>query len=263
MKEKEVTVLMSVYHEKKELLKEAIESILNQTYKDYEFLIINDGQNKDLIDLLKEYDDKRIRIINNPQNIGLEKSLNKGLQLARGKYIVRMDADDISYLDRIEKQVNFINLHPEYALISTKAEVFDENGTYGISKRSGEIKKEDLVKGTPFIHPTMLINKSILKSIGGYPEYERVEDYAMVMNMYANGYKGYIMDEILLKYRMDKNGYKKKKYKYRFVEAKVKLIYFRKMKVKFYSYIFILKPFIAGMIPKRLLRKYHERKMKI
>lgn len=259
----EITVLMSVYKEGKKILKQSIESILNQTYRDYEFLIINDGDNKELIKLVKKYNDKRIKLINNKENLGLDKSLNKGIKLAKGMYIVRMDADDIAYLDRIEKQITFIKTHPEYEIVSGRAEIFDENGIYAVSKKTGEIKKEDLLIGTPFIHPTMIIKKDVLLKLGGYPNYTRVEDYAMIMNLYANGYKGYIMDDILLKYRMDKDGYKKKKYKYRIIEAKVKFIYFKKMKVKIHYYVFVFKPLIAGIIPNSLIKLYQKKKLSI
>lgn len=260
MENVKVTVLMSVYKESKEQLKDSIESILNQTYKDYEFLIINDGNNHELISLIKEYNDKRIRLINNEQNMGLEKCLNKGIKLAKGDYIVRMDADDISYVDRIEKQLEFIEQHPEYALVSGRAEIFNEDGIYAISKTSGEMKKENLLKGTPFIHPTMIINKKILLEIGGYPEYRRVEDYAMVLNLYSHGYKGYVMNDIVLKYRMDNNGYKKKKLKNRITSSKVRMKYYPKLKIKWYQYIYVLRPILAGLIPSFVMKKYHSKR---
>lgn len=126
----EVTVLMSMYNTPLEQLKESIESILNQTYKNFEFLIIDDGSNEECVNLVKSYNDKRINLVRNEQNIGLEKSLNKGLKLAKGKYIVRMDTDDIAYTDRIEKQVDFIKKNSEYSIVGSKAEIFDESGVY-------------------------------------------------------------------------------------------------------------------------------------
>ena len=108
----------------------------------------------------------------------------------------------------------------------------------------------------------MIINKNILKKIGGYPEYRRCQDYAMIMNMYAHGYKGYIINQVLLKYRMDKNGYKKKKFKYRIMEIKIRFKYFRKMKIDFLSYIYVLKPVLVGCVPKKILEKYHRIKLK-
>ena len=102
-----VSVLMAVYNGEKYLL-EAIESILNQTYTNFEFLIINDGSTDSTEEIILSYSDQRIRYIKNEQNLKLIASLNKGLDLAKGKYIARMDADDISLPDRLEKQVNFL-----------------------------------------------------------------------------------------------------------------------------------------------------------
>lgn len=260
--ETKITVLMSVYNTPIEQFKDSIDSILNQTYKDFEFLIIDDGEKEECIRYLQECNDNRIKLIKNDRNMGLAKSLNKGLKLAKGKYIVRMDSDDIAYPDRIEKQFKFIEENPQYSIVSTMAELFDDNGIYGKIERSGEVTKNDLIKGTPFIHPTMIINRDVLNKIGGYPEYRRCQDYAMAMNMYANGYKGYIVDQILLKYRMDKDGYKKKKFKYRIMEMQIRFKYFKKMKVRFSSYIYIIKPIIVGFIPKGILESYHRIKLK-
>ena len=260
-KKKEVTVLMSMYNTPIEQLKEAIESILNQTYRDFEFLIIDDGSNKACVDLVKSYNDSRINLIQNKQNIGLEKSLNKGLKIAKGKYIVRMDTDDIAYPERIEKQIDFIEKHKEYSIVGAKADFFDENGIYGQNKKVGKIKKEDLLFGTPFMHPTLIMKKDDILKIGGYPLYKRCEDYAMEMELYAKGYKGYVMNELLIKYRMDNVGYKKKKMRDRFIETKMKIKYFKKLGVPVYKYFYAIKPIIAGLIPKEMMKKYQRRKL--
>lgn len=254
-----VTVLMSVYNEKENDLRKAIESILNQSYKRFEFLIINDGKDKKIDNIIKSYNDNRIKLVNNSENIGLAKSLNKGLKIAKGEYIVRMDSDDISHIDRIQKQLEFIENNHEYSIVSGRANYFNENGIYLTTNRSGEVLKEDFIKGNPFIHPTMIIRKKDINSIGGYPDYRRCQDYAMVMNMYANGFKGYIMNEVLIDYRMNTDGYKKKKFKYRINESKIRLIYYNKLRVKWYNYIYVLKPIFVGFIPKRLLKRYHEK----
>lgn len=254
-----ITVLMSVYNEKEKDLRQAIESILNQTYKEFEFLIINDGKDIKVDEIIKSYNDDRINLIHNAENIGLARSLNKGLKIAKGEYIVRMDSDDISHPKRIEQQLDFIENHKEYSIVSGRANIFNEEGIYLTTNRSGEISKEDFIKGTPFIHPTMIIRKKDINSIGGYPEYRRCQDYAMAMNMYANGYKGYIMNDILIDYRMNSEGYKKKKFKHRVNEAKIRLVYYRKLKMKWYSYIYVFKPIFIGLIPKKILKLYHEK----
>lgn len=257
----EVTVLMSMYNTPIEQLKEAVESILNQTFRDFEFLIIDDGANQECVDLVKLYNDSRINLVRNEQNMGLENSLNKGLKIAKGKYIVRMDTDDIAYPERIEKQINFIKKHREYSIVGAKADFFDENGIYGQNKKVGEIEKEDLLFGTPFMHPTLIMKKDDILKIGGYPLYKRCEDYAMEMELYANGYKGYVMSEVLIKYRMDNSGYKKKKMKDRYIEAKMKLKYFKKLGVPVYKYCYALKSIIAGIIPKEIMKKYQRKKL--
>jgi glycosyltransferase involved in cell wall biosynthesis len=127
MKNPKVTVLMSVYNGEK-YLREAIDSILNQTFMDFEFLIINDGSTDSTVEILQSYDDPRIKIINNVENIGLTKSLNKGLRIARGTYIARMDCDDISLPERLEKQINYLNAHPEVGVLGTAYRLIDANG---------------------------------------------------------------------------------------------------------------------------------------
>lgn len=254
----EVTVLMSMYNTPIDQLKQAIESIINQTYKNFEFLIIDDYADPICTETVEKYKDTRIRLIHNENNIGLEKSLNKGLKLAAGKYIIRMDTDDISYPDRIQKQIEFAKKHPEYSIIGGRANYFNEDGIYGTSTKKGEITKKDLLFGTPFIHPSMLIRKKDILSIGGYPLYKRCEDYAMVMEMYAKGFKGYIMDTLVIKYRMDDKAYLKKKFRYRIIETEMKIKYFRKLNVEWYKYIFAIKPIIVGLIPAKIIKKYHK-----
>ena len=259
----EVTVLMSVYNTPLEQLRQSLESILNQTYREFELLVIDDGSKNGEIELIESYKDKRIKIIKNERNLGLEKSLNKGLENAKGKYIVRMDTDDIAHVNRIDKQMNFIKKHSEYSIVSSRANYFNENGIYGNTKKVGEICIKDLLYGTPFIHPTMLIKKQDILEIGGYPLYRRCEDYAMVINMYANNHKGYILDEILLDYRLDKNNYNKKKFRDRLIETKMKWKELGKLKIGFIDrIIYSLKPIIAGIIPKCIMIRYHKIKLR-
>ena len=261
MEDMEITVLMSVYNTPKEQLKQSIESILNQTYSKFEFLIICDGIKEEDIDFIRKFNDERIKIEINERNLGLVKSLNKGIKIAKGKYIARMDTDDIAYPDRLEKQIKFIKANPEYAIVAGRADVFDENGIYGTTKVQGKIQKQDVYKANPCIHPTMLINKKMIQEIGGYPDFLRCEDYAMIMQMLANGKRIYVLNDVLIKYRMDKQGYKKKKFKDRFIEVKMKIIYFQKLHANFGQYIFAFKPILSGLIPSVIMKKYHKSKI--
>lgn len=119
-----VTVLMSEYNTKEEELRQSIESILNQTYKNFEFIIIDDFSEEKSMQIVKSYDDDRIKIYRNDKNIGLAESLNKGIKLSNTDFIIRMDTDDIALEDRIEKQVKFALEHPEYSIIAGKANCF-------------------------------------------------------------------------------------------------------------------------------------------
>ena len=260
-----ITVLMSMYNTPEYQLRASIESILNQTYKKFEFLIIDDGANKECVDVVTSYKDSRINLIHNEKNLGLIKSLNKGLKLAKGKYIVRMDTDDISYEQRIEKQLKFmLETNDKYSIIASRADFFNEEGVYGESKLYGEMSKESFLSGTPFMHPTMMIIKEDILKVGGYPEFVRCEDYAMAMEMYFHGYIGYIINEKLLKYRLDSNAYTKKKFKYRLNEMKLKRHYFKKLNINFLKRnICIYKSLIAGIIPKKMLYFYHRKKFKV
>ena len=175
-----VTVLMSVYNGEKYLY-EAIESILNQTFKDFEFLIINDGSTDGTAKILQSYQDHRIKIINNEKNIGLTKSLNKGLRFAKGEYIARMDADDISMPERLEKELEFMEAHRNYAVVGTFLNVLDED-----SKVVGTIEKpigddqirEFLKKDNCIGHGSAMVRKKSLLNIGYYNEsIEKAQDY--------------------------------------------------------------------------------------
>ena len=167
-----ITVLMSVYNGER-YLHEAIESILNQTFTDFEFLIINDGSTDSTRDIITSYTDSRIRLIDNEQNIGLTKSLNKGIDLARGKYIARMDADDISMPERLEVQYNFLEKNIEYSLVSSGAYLIDEN-----NNQIGELYRPynyEMILGyifffNPIIHPSVLFEKKEIIECGKYNE---------------------------------------------------------------------------------------------
>lgn len=165
-----VSVIMSTYKEEEIFLRQAIESILNQTYKDFEYIIILDNPDNNLhIRIIKEYAnlDKRIKFYVNEKNMGLTASLNKGLGLAKGKYICRMDADDISINKRIENQKRYLEEN-NYDLIGGISQMIDENGKsiYSIKKvptNMDKIKKA-LRYNQIISHPTWFGKKKYLRN---------------------------------------------------------------------------------------------------
>ena len=203
-----VSVIMSTYKEEEIFLRQAIESILNQTYKDFEYIIILDNPDNNLhIRIIKEYAnlDKRIKFYVNEKNMGLTASLNKGLGLAKGKYICRMDADDISINNRIEIQKKYIEEN-DYDLIGGIFQMIDENGKsiYSIKKvptNMDKIKKA-LRYNQIISHPTWFGKKEVFEKLNGYRNMPLCEDYDFTLRAVLNGYKISNIDETVLKYRM-------------------------------------------------------------
>ena len=203
-----VSVIMSTYKEEEIFLRQAIESILNQTYKDFEYIIILDNPDNDLHKrIIQEYtnDDKRIKFYVNEKNMGLTASLNKGLGLAKGKYICRMDADDISINNRIEIQKKYIEEN-DYDLIGGISQMIDENGKsiYSIKKvptNMDKIKKA-LRYNQIISHPTWFGKKEVFEKLNGYRNMPLCEDYDFTLRAVLNGYKISNIDETVLKYRM-------------------------------------------------------------
>lgn len=179
MKNPKISVLMPVYNAEK-FLKEAIDSILNQTFKDFEFLIINDASTDNSKKIIMSYGDKRIRYFENKKNLGVAKTLNRGLRLAKGKYIARMDADDVSYSQRLEMEYNEIIKDSKVAIIATFYEVINENGKYLYLVKDACLAEEiyyTLQFRNCLGHPTVMFNKKIiLYEFNGYYNRE-AEDY--------------------------------------------------------------------------------------
>ena len=166
-----ITVLMPVYNASL-FLREAIESILNQTYKNFEFIIINDGSTDSSLQIIESFKDPRIKLVNNERNLGIIKTRNKGLQLAKGKYIANMDADDISLPTRLEKQFTFLEKNPDVAVIASKLVLINQNNDeIGIWPEDYHISdRNEIRKVLPIINcigqPTVMIKNSVMQGIG-------------------------------------------------------------------------------------------------
>lgn len=197
----QISVVMSVYNGEK-YLGEAIESILNQTFKDFEFIIINDGSTDKSLEIIKSYKDERIVIIDQ-KNMGLAKALNNGIKIAKGKYIARMDADDISMPNRLEIQYDFMERHPECVAVGSNAEVIDMDGNYVFTSNL-ETEWEKIKQKLPqmlFFHSSTMYRKSAFEKVGGYPEIYRIEDVIFFNKLAKIGELRNISD-VLIKYRL-------------------------------------------------------------
>jgi len=201
-----VTVLMAVYNGRNSVLN-AVESIINQTYDDWDFLIVDDASTDGTSELLQSLAarDARITVIKNPINRQLAASLNIGWRQACGELIARMDADDISLPERLERQVEFMQAHPDVAVLGTGAELVDEAGqSLGIAFRPAEhaVLAAKIYKECPFIHPSVMIRRSFLEALGGYDERRSgAEDYDLWLRAYTR-FRFHNLQEALVRYRV-------------------------------------------------------------
>lgn len=207
----ETSVIMATYKESIDCLKQSIESIINQTYNDFEFIIILDNpDNKEHIAFINDYvcKDERIKFYINDKNMGLTNTLNRGLKLAEGKYICRMDADDISELYRMEHQKKYLEEN-DFDLIGGISQMIDEDGNtiYSIKKVPTNFKKiKKCIKYNQVIsHPTWFGKKEVFDKLNGYRNMPFCEDYDFTLRAILQGFKISNVNECVLKYRMTKD----------------------------------------------------------
>lgn len=174
-----ISVVLSVYNGAR-FIRDAARSVLRQTFPDFEFILIDDGSTDDTSRILDELNDNRIVRIKNETNIGLVRSLNRGLETAKGRYIARADADDISDLTRFETQVRYLEAHPKVGVLGTAVRQTDVHGHELSVLRPPEDHAAilwELVFGLPFIHPSVMMRRDTLVSVGGYdPAFIHIED---------------------------------------------------------------------------------------
>ena len=202
-----ISVVMSVYNGGK-FLRESIDSILSQTCKNFEFIIINDASTDSTREIIRSYNDPRIVLVENKENIGLTRSLNRAIKLARGRYIARMDADDISLPRRLEIQLNYIEKHPEVAVVGCCGDVFGTNGIIQACGNSGlsagEIKRY-LGKKNLFMHGSVMMRKSCLEKVGCYREFFRFsQDYDLWLRL-SQHFDIVLLPDYLYRYRLAEN----------------------------------------------------------
>ncbi len=197
-----VTVLMSVYNGEK-YLREAIDSILGQTFTDYEFIIVDDGSTDGTVDIINSYDDQRVLLIRNDRNVGLTVSLNRGLGLARGEYVARMDADDISLPHRFSKQVAFMDAHSEVGACGAYAILIDSVGTVigRLPVFAGRQLEKYYWRPSPLAHPTAMIRFARSNQLRYDSQFRYAQDYDLWLTIKAKS-KLYNLPEDLLLYRV-------------------------------------------------------------
>jgi len=213
MSELRISVIMSIYNEEINWVEKAVESILTQTYKYFEFIIVLDNpENIKLKKLILSYRelDKRIVFLVNEKNIGLANSMNLCLRHAKGKYIARMDADDIAVPDRLEKQLNFLMLNRDISLVGSNVIYIDEEGTQigfrEIMPEDCDSTQQSLKYLNMFFHPTFMFRKKDIQFIDGYRNLTCSQDYDLLCRLSLKGFKLANLNVPLLFYRVRQNG---------------------------------------------------------
>ncbi|MBI5324347.1 MAG: glycosyltransferase [Ignavibacteriae bacterium] len=184
-----ISVLMSVFNGEK-YLTEAIQSILEQSFSDFEFIIVDDGSTDSSREIINSFNDSRIKPIINGENIGLTKSLLKGYEYCHGEFIARMDADDISLPDRFKKQIEYFDKHPEVGVLGTNAYAIGNNSKlkYKINyPENHSFINWSLLFSNPICHPSVMIRKIVIEKFGFYnDEFQRSQDYDYWIRLISN-----------------------------------------------------------------------------
>ena len=248
-----VSVIMGIYN-CAPYLQEALDSLYAQTFQDYEIVLCEDGSKDNTYEVAKQNADSHpnIKLLRNERNLGLNATLNKCLAVADGEYIARMDGDDISVPTRFEKEVKFLDEHPEYAIVTTPMKYFDEGGIFRVGKGGKEPKVTDFPKYSPFCHAPCMVRKEAYDAVGGYSVADnllRQEDYHLWIKMYVKGFRGYTIEEPLYMMRDDRNAARRRSWGGRKNEAYVKHLAVKMLGLPFYYHVYCLKPIILGLMP--------------
>lgn len=262
-----ISVIMSVLNGEK-YMRKGIESIVNQTFSEWEFIICDDGSTDGTWDILNEYSRKDARIvpIRNEKNCGLAYSLNKCIEVARSNILARQDADDESVLNRFEIQYPFVLEHPEFAIVGTSWKNVDESGNSWVTyPRENPIAK-NLIWDGGFMHPSWMMRKDLLEKVGYYTVSEntrRDQDYHLVMKLYGAGQKMCNMQEVLYLYTNDSGTFARTK-NWKRVKGLMWIRWdgYRRNHFPFWVYAVVLKPLVKNILPTCIAKKYYLRNRK-
>lgn len=257
---------MAVYNTPSEYIEKAIDSILKQTHSNFEFIVYDDGSNQKTKDFLKVISrkDKRIALFLCNENHGLAYALNRCLEKATGSFIARMDADDYCSPNRLEKQLRYL-IDEQLDVAGCDMLLFDQDGVYGSISYRDRIKNDDFLFNSPISHPTVIAKKEAFLTIGGYCEEKwclRNEDYNLFMRMQSAGFKMGNINEPLYYFREDADAVKRRQFKYRINEYKVRKNGFHLLKLYPRGFFYKWKPLLVGLLPKKMYLSLRKRKTK-
>lgn len=260
-----ISVIMGIYNCEK-TLPEAIESILAQTYIDWELILCDDASTDATYAVAATYCEwypDKIRLLQNEQHRFLAYSLNQCLAVATGEFIARMDGDDISLPTRFEKQVRFLQEHPDVVLVGTAMQRFDDDGSEGaVDRRPSHPDRHTLHRTTVFNHATVMTYKHVYDALGGYtvcPRTERGQDVDLWARFFKAGYQGANMPDVLYRVRENEAAFRRRTARERWMACQNKWHAYRLLEYPWYRYPKPLLQMLKVLIPIRLMRWYHRR----
>ncbi len=253
-----ISVIMGIYN-CAPTLGEALDSLLAQTCQDFKVIMCDDGSTDNTVEVAEKYASRypeQFILIRNPRNMGLNYTLNHCLEYADTEFVARMDGDDISLPERFELEVNFLDSHADYAIVSGPMIYFDEKGDFRTGRiRSPEPTEADFVKGTPFCHAPCMVRREAYEAVGGYSvdnKLLRVEDYHLWLKMYLAGYRGYRLSNPIYKMRDNREAMVRRTFRNRINEMYVKHLCIKKFKLSKLQYMHLLVPMLKACCPNRL-----------
>lgn len=254
-----VSIAMGVYRPRRDYLMDSVNSIISQTFEDWELIICNDGTD-DLETEVLLADvatlDSRVRVVGYGENRGLAFALNTCIENARGVYIARQDDDDRSLSRRLEEQVRYLDEHSGCAFVGAEACVFDDKGQWGHIDLVTDPVPRTFLWNSPYVHPTVLFRRDALEAVGRYrvsPETDRVEDYDLFMSLAAAGYAGHNIKEDLYEYRIDRDAGRYRPMRVRMNEARIRARGFKSLGLGAEALPYVLKPVVLGLVPGKLM----------
>lgn len=262
-----VSVIMGTRYRREDtgLLKRALRSILDQTYRDIEFLVCENGSTNVAKVCLADYAarDGRVRLIGGEGADTLSEKLNRCIAEAKGSYIARMDDDDFSHPDRLEKQVDYLRGHEDISFVGCAVELERDGRPMGCRTFPERPKIDDFLMVQPFIHSALMFRREALEAVGGYCPAEwcaGCEDYELLLRMYEAGYVGANMGQALLTYTLPPSGQENRTMKMRAHEVKTRFVRFHTLGLLPGKLPYVVKPIAAGLVPRALRERIKRRR---
>ena len=258
-----VSVIMGIYNCAPTLV-EALDSLYAQTYQNFKIILCDDGSTDETYKVAEHYASKHdnIILVRNERNMGLNYTLNHCLEYVDTEYVARMDGDDISLPIRFEKEINFLDEHPEYAIVSAQMIHFDEQGEFGQGHGGGEPTKEALNYGPPFCHAPCMVRTEAYNAVGGYTVDSRLiryEDYNLWMKMFEKGYRGYNLTDVLYAMRDDRNAALRRSPKSRMRGIYAHFLAYKRLNLSLFLFLkYVCKILIIICMPDSLYNYFHK-----